>query len=141
MLRIWILRRTYWNIIGFSRLLSLRIILKAKKAYFDQNNRLRPDDQQQLQVGDLVLHNSQKLKTGKPPRAAKLDNRWLGPYRIREIPENSTFYYLEEFDETPLTATFAGNRLRKFFSRGQLRQDRAEQQGFLHMRQIAIARR
>lgn len=100
---------------------NLRNSRKANKTYFDQHNRLRPDGEQQLQVGDLVLlHNSYKYKTGKPPRAAKLDDRWLGPYRIREIAENSTFHYLEELDGTPYTPSIAGNCLRKFFSREQL---------------------
>ena len=48
---------------------------------------------------------------------------------------------MDEVDGTPLTTTFASNSLRKFFSRGQLRQDRAEQQEFLRTRQTAIARR
>jgi hypothetical protein len=91
---------------------NLRNSRKANKAYFGQHNRLRPVGEQQLHV----LHNSYKYKTGKPPRAAKLDDRWLGPYRIREISENSTFYYLEELDGTPYTPSIAGNRLRKFFS-------------------------
>jgi hypothetical protein len=34
---------------------------------------------------------------------------------------------LDELDGTPLVATFPGNRLRKFFTRDQLRYDRAEQ--------------
>src|SRR5947207_16009471 len=91
---------------------NLRNSRKANKAYFDQNNPIRPDGDQQLRVGDLVLvQNSQKFKSGKPPRVAKLDDRWTGPYRICEVPENSTFYRLKEFDETPLDETYAGNRL------------------------------
>jgi hypothetical protein len=118
---------------------NLRNSRKANKTYFDQHNRLRPDGEQQLQVGDLVLlHNSYKYKTGKPPRVSKLDDRWLGPYPIREITENSTFYYLEELDGTPYTPSIAGNRLRKFFSRDQLRQDHAEQDEFLRSRQAGI---
>lgn len=121
---------------------NLRNSRKANKAYFDQNNPLRPDGDQQLRVGDLVLlQNSQKFKSGKPSRAAKLDDRWSGPYRIREIPENSTFYYLDETDETPLAESYAGNRLKKFFSRGQLQQDRAEQNELQQTRQAATARR
>ena len=82
---------------------NLRNSRKANKAYFDQNNPIRPDGDQQLQVGDLVLlQNSQKFKSGKPPRVSKLDDRWIGPYRIREVSENSTFYYLDETDEISL---------------------------------------
>jgi hypothetical protein len=121
---------------------NLRNSRKANKAYFDQTHALRPDGDQQLRCGDLVLvHNSAKFKTGKPPRVAKLDDRWLGPYRIREVAENSTFYMLEELDGTPLAATFPGNRLRKFFTRDQLRYDRAAQLELLQSRQAATAER
>ena len=42
---------------------NLRNSQKANKAYFDQQKRLR-GDQQQLQIGDLVLlNNMRKLKT------------------------------------------------------------------------------
>jgi len=47
----------------------------------------------------------------------KLDDYWRGPYHIREVPENSTFYYLEEVDGTHLVKSIAGNQLKKFFSR------------------------
>ena len=49
-----------------------------------------------------------------------------GPFRIREIPENSTFYRLEELNGTPLAATFAGNHLKRFFTRRELDSQRAE---------------
>ena len=102
---------------------NLRNSRKANKAYFDQQKRLR-GDQQQLQIGDLVLlHNTKKLKTYSSK--IKLDDNWYGPYRIREIPEDSTFYRLEELDGTPLTQSFAVNRLKKFFSREALQEDRA----------------
>jgi hypothetical protein len=61
----------------------LRTYVTHNKTYFDQTHALRPDGDQQLRCGDLVLvHNSAKFK---PPRVAKLDDRWLGPYRIREV--------------------------------------------------------
>ena len=53
----------------------------------------------------------------------KLDDRWLGLYQIRKVPLNSTFYRLEEPDGTHLKATFAGNRLKRFFSRAELDED------------------
>ena len=56
----------------------------------------------------------------------KLDDRWSGPYRIREIPEDSTSYRLEELDNTPLSTTCAGNRLKRFFSRVDLDNNRFE---------------
>ena len=85
---------------------SLHNSRKANKAYFDQTRSLRPEGDQQLQLGNLIfVHNSIKFKTGKPPRVSKLDDRWLGPYRIREVAENSTFYLLEELHGTLLAAT------------------------------------
>ena len=64
----------------------------------------------------------------------KLDDRWFGPYRIREIPPDSTFYKLEELDGTHLKATFAGNRLKRFFSRTELDQDRAGRHAVIRVR-------
>ena len=86
---------------------------KENEDYFDEHKRLRGDGKSQLHVGDLVL-----LHTGKRQHLKeKLDDYWHGPYRIRQIPENSTFYYLEEL---PLAKTIAGNWLKKFFSRTSL---------------------
>ena len=64
----------------------------------------------------------------------KLDDRWFGPYRIREIPPDSTFYKLEELDGTHLKATFAGDRLKRFFSRTELDQDRAGRHAVIRVR-------
>jgi hypothetical protein len=49
-------------------------------------------------------------------RENKLDDRWSGPYRIREIPPNSTYYNIEELVGTPYEKNVAGNRLKKFFT-------------------------
>ena len=118
---------------------NLRNSRKANKAYFDIHNHLRPESgEQQLHVGDLVLlHRSQVRKR----RATKLDDHWSGPYRIREIEPNSTFYRLEELDGTPLAATFAGNRLKKFFTRDLLRYDRELQDEYLTHRRDVIRER
>ena len=81
---------------------------------------------QQLHVGDLVLvhqsknHNSRSVEN-------KIDDQWFGPYRIHEIPPDSTFYKLAELDGTHLKAAFTGNRLRRFFTRVELDEDRPEQ--------------
>ena len=87
---------------------------KSSKNYFDEQHSLRPE-QQSLKIGDLVLFNS-KQQTSRT-RSSKLSDRWSGPYRIIELPEDSTFYRLEELDGVRLTESFAGNRLRKFFTR------------------------
>ena len=57
---------------------------------------------QQLHVGDLVLLHNTVLQHS---HSNKLDDKWRGPFRIREIPENSTFYWLEELDGALLAAT------------------------------------
>ena len=93
---------------------NLRNSRKANKTYFDQHKRLRGDSEE-LHVGDLMLLNNSKNPHLRS-RKDKLDDNWRGPYRIREIPENST-YYLLELDGTPLATTIAGNRIKKFYSR------------------------
>ena len=94
----------------------------SNKDYFDNHKRLRGVNTQ-LQVGDLVLRHSTKSRFSRS-RQGKLDDNWNGPFRIREIPENSTYYVLEELDGTPLAVTIAGNRLKKFFSRSLLEEER-----------------
>src|SRR5437762_3011440 len=56
---------------------------KGNKGYFDRHKRMRPDPQQ-LHVGDLVLLFQSKNLNSLSVRN-KLDDRWFGPYRIREI--------------------------------------------------------
>ena len=98
---------------------NLRNSRKGNKTYFDQHHRLRPESQQ-LRVGDLVLlFDSALQKT----RNTKLLDNWRGPYRITEVPRDSTFYRLEELDGTPLAQNVAGNRLKKFFTREMLERD------------------
>jgi len=105
---------------------------KSNKGYFDQHRRMRPD-LQQLHIGDLVLIFQSKNLNSRSVRN-KLDDRWFGPYRIREVPEDSTFYKLEELDGTHLKATFAGNRLKRFFSRAELDMDRAHRHAVIRVR-------
>jgi len=95
---------------------NLRNSRKANKVYFDQHHRLRPQNQQ-LKEGDLVLLYDSALQKN---RNTKLNDRWRGPFRIVEKPENSTFYRLEELDGTPLSGTTAGDRVKKFYSRKEL---------------------
>jgi len=96
---------------------------KANKAYFDQSKCLQDSLTLsiQLQVSDLVLLYNIQIERS---RFQKLDDNWRGPYRIREGPGDSTYYRLEELDGVPLATSFAGNRLKKFFSRRQLDQNR-----------------
>jgi len=56
------------------------------KAYFDKNRCERVD---QIEVGDLVLlYNSVLDKQW----SQKLSNKWLGPYRIRQIAQDRGTY-------------------------------------------------
>ena len=50
-----------------------------------------------------------------------------------EIPDDSTFYLLE-LDGTELKHTFAGNRLKRFFSRVELDNNRAEAHDTIRIR-------
>jgi hypothetical protein len=109
---------------------------RSNKAYFDEHwqHRMRSESQQ-LRTGDLVLLRNSRLDNNRA-RRYKLSDKWFGPYRIREIPENSTHYLLEELDGTELKDPAAGNRLKKFFSRTELDRIRAEQQSTIRVRDV-----
>lgn len=97
---------------------NLRLSRLRNKTYFDISKRLRPPGQK-LRNGDLVLvfrFPNQKIHS----RARKLDERWQGPYRIRDEVEDSTFYMLEELDGTPLKQKFPGDQLKLYFARTRL---------------------
>jgi hypothetical protein len=111
---------------------NLRNSRKNNKAYFDQNTRMR-SELQQLHLGDLVLVHVSKNQYSRS-RMIKIDDRWVGPYRIRKIPRNSTFYLLEELDGVHLKENFAGNRLKKFFTRRELDDNRREQHAVIRVR-------
>jgi hypothetical protein len=117
---------------------NLRNSRKANKAYFDDTQRLR-SEKDRLQVGDLVLlYRSNILKRS---RVHKLDDRWSGPYRIKEVAPNSTFYRIEELDGTPRASTTAGNQLKRFFSRDYLREDWQLVEEYRQQRNTGVAQR
>jgi hypothetical protein len=92
---------------------------RTNKEWFSTHRRLRTEGQK-LKVGDLVLLH-QTVGSGNRALSKKLQDRWMGPYRITEIPPNSTYYKLAELDGTPFKdATIAGNRIKKFFKRSEL---------------------
>jgi hypothetical protein len=103
---------------------NLRNSRQDNKVYFDQHRRLRPEHQK-LRVSDLVLLHDTRYDKDRA-RARKLNYKWNGPYRIQKIGEDSTFYILEELDGVPLKRSFAGNRLKRFFSRDSLDEHREE---------------
>lgn len=84
-------------------------------------------------MGDFVLMHTGK-RTQSRVSKEKLDDYWLGPYRIREIPEDSTFYYLEEMDDTRKAKSVAGNRLKQFFSRISFDKGREQLQKVIRVR-------
>jgi hypothetical protein len=94
--------------------------MESNKAYYDQRNRM--GEAQQLHIDDLVLvHQGTGKDINSRSVNLKIDDRWFGPGGIREIPQDSTFYLVEELDGTHLRARFSGDRLRCFFSRPNLR--------------------
>jgi hypothetical protein len=95
---------------------------RANKAQFDRTKRLRTTAQQ------LPSRRACPASQHHPRQSHshKLDDKCRRPYGIREIPEDSTHYLLEELDGTSLAASFSGNRLQRIFSRTELDEQRGE---------------
>ena len=75
------------------------------KRWFNKDRTMQKD---QLKVGDWVLvHNTQLDKQW----SKKLDNHYLGPYKIRSVSDKGT-YLLEEPDGTELSAVYAGEQVK-----------------------------
>ena len=110
--------------------LELERSRKGNKAYFDQNKNLRS---QPLKVGDLVLVHKTKTATARMTEY-KLDDKWYGPYRVREVGKTG-YYRLVEVDGVELKESYAGNRLKRFFSRGELDIDRSERHETIRVRE------
>jgi transposase InsO family protein len=90
----------------------LRLSRLANKERFDNSKRMRPG-KQQLRLRDLVLlYDSSIDKT----HDRKMDDVWVGPYRIQSIEPNGS-YRLMELDGIERNGTVAGNRLKRFFPR------------------------
>ena len=60
----------------------------------------------------MLLHNTRLDKQ----HTDKLEDRWLGPYRVVEITKHGT-HVLEELDGTPMSGTAPPNRVKKFYPR------------------------
>jgi len=73
------------------------------KAYFDKNRHERMD---QIGVADLVLLYKSILDN---QWSQKLSNKYLGPYRIRQIAQDRGTYLSGELDGTKLEGIFAGD--------------------------------
>ena len=75
---------------------------------------------EELAVGIIVLlHDTRREKD----MSRTLSFRWLGPYRICDAVKDKGTYMLEELDGSRLAGTFAGDRLKKFHPRQELRLD------------------
>ena len=97
---------------------NLRNSRRANKAYFDEHHDIRKEE---LKIGDLVLVYKGNINIRL--RDNKLADRWDGPYRIRYIPRNSTYYEVEELDGVAAHWRVAGNRIKKFHSRDEIWKD------------------
>jgi hypothetical protein len=95
---------------------NLRRIRTQNKAYFDAAARLRPEDHE-IHTGDFVLVFRPAMLQKMKSCDLKLDERWQGPYRVREKPLDSTFYLLDKLDGTPLKRKYAGDQVKKYFPR------------------------
>jgi hypothetical protein len=93
-----------------------RLARTQNKAYFDTVARLRSENQA-IQVGDLVLVFRPVMLLPIKSRDTKLDERWQGPYRVKEKPQDSTYYLLEELDGTPMKRKYAGDQVKKYYPR------------------------
>src|SRR5271170_2652900 len=105
---------------------------RTNKAYFDQHKRLC-GEKQELHVGDLVLLQTISSQPHNRSRARKLHDKWRGPFRIHTVAEHATYYRLAELDDVDLAGSFAGNRLKKFFSRAELDRDHEERRDLIHV--------
>jgi hypothetical protein len=109
---------------------NLRQSRIQNRAYFDSIRRLRPLSQALKKGGLVVTAKFPNLQPGqRPPRANKLDDRWEGPYRIRDEVEDSTYYMLEELNRVPLKRKFAGNQLKKYFTKKGAQLGRVDGEG------------
>ena len=88
------------------------------KARFDKDHGRRKEV---LKVRDLVLLYNTVLDK---QWSRKLDNRWLGPYLIREARLDLGTYLLSELNGTELNGVYAGHRLKKFFQRDGIEPDK-----------------
>jgi hypothetical protein len=70
-------------------------------------------DRTTIKKGDLVLvYNN--LRQIDMSSFRKLENRWEGPFRVREIKERDT-YFLQTLDGIPIRTPYTPNRVKKFF--------------------------
>lgn len=84
------------------------------KEWTDDHRRLRKEP---IPVGRLVLVWDERRYINMSVDA-KLQYRWIGPFRVSSVVPAKSIYTLEEFDGTPLKGTYAGSRLKPFYRVG-----------------------
>ena len=92
--------------VAIERLRKARL---RNKENFDKKHRLRL---RKIEEGDWVLVNDNSLDN-QHSTARKFTKRWFGPYVVKKIENNAT-YFLAELDGTRLALPIAGKRIKIF---------------------------
>ncbi|KAI1507933.1 Integrase core domain containing protein [Pyrenophora tritici-repentis] len=78
-----------------------------------ESRNAKKDVPKPFQVGDLVLVWD-AIKSIDKSSDRKLDDRWRGPYRVREAQADKGYYRLEDLNEVAFPNTTRADRLKKF---------------------------
>jgi hypothetical protein len=95
-----------------------RLARTQNKAYFDSTAHLR-SEYQSIQVGDLVVVFRPSMLLPIKHHDEKLDDRWQGPYRVKEKPQtrHTTSSKSSQLDGTPMKRKYAGDQVKKYYPR------------------------
>ena len=83
-----------------------RRMREKNKEHFD---RIKGVSFEQLEEGQVVLVHDTKRR---PIREDKLAFKWIGPYRIAKVTQDTGTYRLETMDGIPVQGTYTRNRLK-----------------------------
>jgi hypothetical protein len=72
----------------------------------------------------VLLHDTQRQKDISSNR--KFRYRWLKPFRVSKAIHEKGIYLLEKLNGIPCRGTFAGNRLKPFYPRTQIKYSRIQ---------------
>jgi len=110
----------------FARINNLIALCKERRAALEEiaamqgkwqrekSKQIPKENKIPLKIGDMVMVFRNQLEK----RFGKLDNRWIGPYKIIDSRE-SGIYKLENSAGLPSTQWFHGDRLKKYHSRDE----------------------
>lgn len=92
-------------------------VSEARRTWAERRNRMlkyrmRPSTQE-IKKGDLVLVYDE-VRSIDMSTARKLQSRWHGPYRVREVAPKRV-YLLQTLDGIPIVGSFPPTRIKKFF--------------------------